>query len=458
MHVQGRASFSGLSQSLTTAPLTSHREGDFLRIALQIPLRGSDQSPGSSSGGLASTLSSNGGAFSRRAGPQGPWARGAHLDQQLGNQGLADDDNALVVAGHPRGRAVPIGQEDVLPVVFQKLEGHGHNDHLILALVQRRDGAARATHARPEPPHHRHLHRAGVYASAHQGGIREPQSTLVSPGSLRPAAVSHLQAVLLPVAVLLAFAASVRTGRRRLGALWLLQPRGAHDRHAPYRPVEIQHGPHVLGTRTRQGSQTPVGGLKPAPQNQETAQTDLSDASGRRPHVLSVHQDVHCVVGTPTDAHTAPHLGPRADEPRGSAPSPLRPPRPCPRREPAASPPASRGSGHSSSSGAARRASLHSWSPSRWSLTAAQAEREAALGRRLCQALSPPVLVWSAPGGGSPPTSRPAPPPSPDGQRARGCHRCSDRQQQQPGPAAASPPPTSKTSSVLSSLVLKTRP
>lgn len=59
----------------------------------------------------------------------------AHLDQQLGHQGLVDDDDALIVAGHPRSRPVPVGQEDVLPMVLQELEGRGHNGHLILALV-----------------------------------------------------------------------------------------------------------------------------------------------------------------------------------------------------------------------------------------------------------------------------------------------------------------------------------
>lgn len=59
----------------------------------------------------------------------------AHLNQQLGYQGLIDDHNALIVAGHSCSCAVSIGQEDVLPMVLQELKGCGHNGHLILALV-----------------------------------------------------------------------------------------------------------------------------------------------------------------------------------------------------------------------------------------------------------------------------------------------------------------------------------
>lgn len=33
----------------------------------------------------------------------------AHLDQKLGNEGLADDNDALIVAGHTCGRPIPIG-------------------------------------------------------------------------------------------------------------------------------------------------------------------------------------------------------------------------------------------------------------------------------------------------------------------------------------------------------------
>lgn len=63
-------------------------------------------------------------------------------------------------------------------------------------------------------------------------------------------------------------------------------------------------------------------GLEPAAQTQELSQTYLGDAGGRGPHVLSIHQDVHRVICAPTDAHPAPHLGPRGDKQRGSATSP----------------------------------------------------------------------------------------------------------------------------------------
>lgn len=63
----------------------------------------------------------------------------AHLDQQLRHQGLVDDNDALVVAGHSCGCTVPIGQENILPMVLQELKGCGHNGHLVLALVRRRD-------------------------------------------------------------------------------------------------------------------------------------------------------------------------------------------------------------------------------------------------------------------------------------------------------------------------------
>lgn len=37
----------------------------------------------------------------------------------------------------------------------------------------------------------------------------------------------------------------------------------------------------------------------------------LGNASGCRPHILSIYQDVHRVIRPPPNAHTAPHLEPR---------------------------------------------------------------------------------------------------------------------------------------------------
>lgn len=65
--------------------------------------------------------------------------RKTHLDQQLRHQGLTDDNDALVVAGHPGSCTVSIGQEDILPMVLQEFKSCRHNAHLILALVWRRD-------------------------------------------------------------------------------------------------------------------------------------------------------------------------------------------------------------------------------------------------------------------------------------------------------------------------------
>ena len=162
---------------------------------------------------------------------------------------------------------------------------------------------------------------------------------------------------------------------------------------------------------------------------------------------------------------TAPGCCTRAEGVPGSAHlSPL-PPLPGPPAAPgsAASPPASPGSGHSSSSGVARRASLHSWTPSRWSLSGALAGREAVPGPHLRRAPCPQALAWSALGGGSRPTSHPAPPPSPGRQRnpqrtAGGWEAGWPFHGGLVAPWVTSPQPTSKISSLLSSLVLKTRP
>lgn len=66
------------------------------------------KSPGSLSKGLAFYFCSS---LGNRLGTRLPKAKRsqAHLDQKLGNEGLADNDDALIVAGHTCGRPIPIG-------------------------------------------------------------------------------------------------------------------------------------------------------------------------------------------------------------------------------------------------------------------------------------------------------------------------------------------------------------
>lgn len=49
----------------------------------------------------------------------------------------------------------------------------------------------------------------------------------------------------------------------------------------------------------------------PTPRTQGSSWVYLGNASGCRPHILSIYQNMHCVICPPTNAHTAPHLGPR---------------------------------------------------------------------------------------------------------------------------------------------------
>lgn len=142
------------------------------------------------------------------------------------------------------------------------------------------------------------------------------------------------------------------------------------------------------------------------PQTQRSSWIYLSNAGGSRPHIFSIYQDVHCVICTPTNAHTASHLDPRFNKDSSVSCLCSHPQPPLPAPVPGASPLVSRGSGHSSSFGGAHHASLHSWTPSRWSLSGVQARKEAALDHCPLQAPCPLVRVWSAPGGGSLPTSR----------------------------------------------------
>lgn len=58
---------------------------------------------------------------------------------------------------------------------------------------------------------------------------------------------------------------------------------------------------------------------EPTPRTQGSSEVYLGNASGCRPHILSIHQDVHCVIGSSTNAHMATHLDPRWDKDKWSA-------------------------------------------------------------------------------------------------------------------------------------------
>lgn len=57
-----------------------------------------------------------------------------NLEELLARQSLGCDQKPLVVAGHPSGGQILIGQLDILPMILQKRHDCGHQWRLILTL------------------------------------------------------------------------------------------------------------------------------------------------------------------------------------------------------------------------------------------------------------------------------------------------------------------------------------